>query len=133
MELSGSKAETRTGSKQSKQKKKKVLKKESETERQRQGEPLPLLPGQDSWITTGHCPGSLTDTPHGPKIKPCTQKSWGLFNKNNRTAEIYLLPLQCRRPKIHYVQTFPLAEDIVQRTRQVSLNSKVNVRSASLL
>lgn len=57
MELSGSKAETRTGSKQSKQKKKKVLKKESETERQRQGEPLPLLPGQDSWITTGHCPG----------------------------------------------------------------------------
>lgn len=106
MELSG----TRTGRKQSKQKRERI-KKRKWNQKAASGRATPIAPGGGQLHHHRTLPWAASQTPHGPKTKPCTQKSRGLFNNKKHTAEIYLLALQCRRPKIHFVQTFLLAKD----------------------
>lgn len=119
--LSVSKAETPTGSKHIKKKKKK------------QKEVTADSWGRHSRATAGHCLRSWSEINlTGSELKPCTQTSRGFLNREKHSAEIYLLALQCQRPKIHYFQTFQLAQDTDQRAQQVSLNANVNVRSTSL-
>lgn len=83
MELPGSKAGTRTGSKQSKQKKKKekILKRKwNRKGASGRATPIAAKAGQLDHHRT--LPWAASQTPHGPKIKPGTQKSQGLFNKS---------------------------------------------------
>lgn len=89
--------------------------------------------GRHSRATAGYCLRSWSEINlTGSKIKPCMQTSRGFTNREKHSAEIYLLALQRQRPKIHYFQTFQLAQDTDQGAQQVSLNANANVRSTTL-
>lgn len=131
-ELWVSNDKTCTGSKANKQTRNK-RKKLKWNQKVAAGTAVPSAPGTGQLNHHGTRLRSSAETDlAGCKIKWCAQKPWGFFNKKKHTAEIYLLELQCQRPKFHRFQTFPQAKDTVQRTQQVSLNTKVNVRSTSL-
>lgn len=98
------------------------------------GTAIPIAPGAGQLEHRGTLLRSSSETDlTGSKTKWCTQKPWGFFNKKQHTAEIYLSALQCQRQqKIIMFKLLRWQKHSVQRTRQVSLNTKVNVRSTSL-